>query len=111
MGILSLLGIGERKKKVLSFLANDAMIIDIRMPEEFDDDNLPGSINMLQENIELEQEWISSLGKPILLCCSSGFRSDEAVAMLQDKGIVAINAGSYNRLKKLSVVNNFYRDV
>ena len=101
MSILSLLGFGERKKKVLSYLAREARVIDIRMPEEFAEESLPGSVNMVQDDLELELENIRSYGKPVLVCCGSGLRSDEAAVMLREHGIDAINAGSYNRLKKL----------
>ena len=101
MGVLSLLGFGERKKKVLNFLAKDAMIIDIRMPEEFDQGNITGSMNMVLDELDERLDEIKDFSKPILFCCSSGLRSDEAVVILKKAGLEAINAGSYNRLKKI----------
>ena len=51
MSILSLLGFGERKKKVLKYLDQGALIIDIRMPEEFEEEHIDGSINMIQDDL------------------------------------------------------------
>lgn len=101
MGILSLLGFGERERKVLSYLANGAQIIDIRMPEEFAEDNLSSSVNIGQDDLSRKLAEIEGFGKPVLVCCSTGLRSDEAAVMLKRKGIDAINAGSYDRLKKI----------
>lgn len=101
MGFLSLLGFGERRKKVLNYLKRDALIIDLRFPEEFEAGHIKGSLHMNQEDIELHFEEIHRYNRPVILCCGSGLRSDEAGVMLREAGIDAINAGNYDRLKEM----------
>ena len=101
MSLLSLLGFGEPRKKVLAYLAKGARIIDLRMPEEFAEGSIAGSLNINQDELEERFDEIKNVGGPMLLCCGSGLRSDEAAVLLREAGIAAINAGSYKRLKKI----------
>ena len=101
MGLLSLLGFGESKVKVLDLLERDAQIIDLRLPDLFSEENIMGSLNMEQYEVYLRLEEVRNFNKPVLVCCRSGLRSDEVAAVLRKAGVEAINAGKYRRLKKL----------
>jgi rhodanese-related sulfurtransferase len=101
MGLLSLLGFGESKEKVLDLLAREARIMDLRSPEAFAKGNLPGSVNITIEDLYYAAKDLRKEGKPILVVCGSGLRSDEVAAVLREAGLEAINAGKYRRLKRL----------
>ena len=106
MSLLSLLGFGECKVKVLDFLDRDSQIIDLRLPEIFSRESLKGSINMDQYEVYLKIDEMKAFNKPLLICCRSGLRSDEVAAVLRNAGLEALNAGKYRRLKRILEENN-----
>ena len=107
MGLLSVLGFGESRQKVLDFLRQDARIMDIRSQEAFAESHLPGSVNITVEELYLAAAELRREGKPVLVCCGSGLRSDEVAAVLREAGLAAVNAGKHRRLKRLMIENKF----
>lgn len=99
MGLLSWLGFGQRKQKVLEFLEQDAVIIDVRMSGEFKTGNIKGSKNIPLENIDSQIGKIKQLNKPVITCCVSGMRSSVASRKIRKAGIEAINGGSWYSVK------------
>jgi phage shock protein E len=78
----------------------DAVLIDVRTPEEFAEGSLPGA-----RQIEFDQiaEQIAAVApdksKPVILYCRSGRRSGIAQKTLADLGYSnVIDAGGYERL-------------
>ena len=70
-------------------------IVDVRTPEEYNDGNVPGSINIPLHEIRERLEEIKQLPQPIALCCASGNRSGQATSFLKSNGIACENAGSW----------------
>lgn len=65
----------------------DAVLIDVRTPQEFASGHIPGSINIDWTAQGYEASFASLDPKrPLLLYCAAGGRSDQARAYLQDKG-------------------------
>jgi rhodanese-related sulfurtransferase len=66
---------------------NDAIILDVRTPEEFGSGHLPGAVNI---NIQGEDfhEQVENLDpeKPYYVYCRSGARSSAACRFMQSKG-------------------------
>lgn len=74
---------------------NKKTIVDVRTPEEFRGGNVNGSINIPLQQIQQRLEEIKFLQQPIILCCASGNRSEQAAAFLKSCDIECENGGSW----------------
>ena len=86
--------------EVLSAITHQALIVDVRTPEEFADGHYPGAINIPHETI---LEGLNQLGvtadTAVILYCRSGNRSGQAERALHEKGFIeARNAGGLEAL-------------
>lgn len=63
-----------------------ATIVDVREPEEFRAGHVPNSINIPLGTITQQIDRLKGLSKPIILCCRSGNRSNQALTSLQSLG-------------------------
>ena len=86
--------------EVLLAIEHEALIVDVRTPEEFADGHYPGAINIPHETI---LDGLSQLGvtqvTPVILYCRSGNRSGQAEQALREKGFTeATNAGGLEAL-------------
>jgi rhodanese-related sulfurtransferase len=68
--------------------------------------NVPGSINIPLPEITKRIDEIKSLHQPIVVCCASGVRSQQAFSFLQPKGIDCSNGGSWVDLKLKTLLLN-----
>lgn len=62
-------------------------LVDVRTPEEYRGGHIPGVINHPLQQIDRFQR----KAEPVYVICRSGNRSKQAVSILRDKGIEAIN--------------------
>jgi rhodanese-related sulfurtransferase len=100
MSFLSLLGLGNNKLK--EALRKGAVIIDVRSPGEFDHGRIPDSINIPVDRIPINSERIKAMNTPIIFCCTSGHRSNQAIQLMKQKGLNEIyNGGNWHRLLKI----------
>ena len=86
--------------EILAAIESQALIVDVRTPEEFADGHYPGAINIPHDTI---LEGLEQLGvreeTPVILYCRSGNRSGQAEQALQNKGFTeARNAGGLEAL-------------
>ena len=86
--------------EVLLAIEQEALIVDVRTPEEFADGHYPGAINIPHETI---LDGLNQLGVTtdiaVILYCRSGNRSGQAKQVLQQKGFTeARNAGGLETL-------------
>lgn len=99
MGILDMLGFGNKTNAIEEFNNKGAIILDVRTPEEFKDGHIFGSKNIalqvLNNNIETIKKW----NKPVIACCRSGMRSAQATSILKQNGIECINGGGWTSLQ------------
>ena len=73
----------------------NATIIDVRTPEEFAGQHVPGAINIPLDQLSIRMDEIKDMPKPIVAYCRSGSRSGMAVGIMKQNGITgAINGGS-----------------
>lgn len=85
------------------WLRQGAIVIDVRSEREFQQDHLPGAINIPYERLrdELPQH-AADKDQAILLHCLSGGRSQIAKGTARNMGYRhAFNLGSYRRAKKI----------
>ena len=86
--------------EILVAIESQALIVDVRTPEEFAAGHYPGAINIPHESIldGLNQLGVTA-GTAVILYCRSGNRSGQAEQVLQEKGFTeARNAGGLEAL-------------
>ena len=98
--MFSFFGFGNHKIK--RALSKGAVIIDVRLPAEFDRGRVPESINIPLDRLHFNIERLKELKQPIVVCCASGTRSQMAKTILKSAGIKAVvNGGSWKKVLKL----------
>ena len=98
MGIFNLFGGSTSVASIEQYLQRNAVVIDVRTLEEFEDGHVQGSKNIPLQNISAHIEEIKMLGKPVITCCRSGARSGSAATILKQHGIDAINGGPWGNV-------------
>ena len=99
MGLLDFLGFGNKSIKIAEFIANGAIIIDVRSGAEYANGHIKGSKNIPLETVLSRIDEIKKFNNCIIACCASGMRSGLAITTLKSNGIVAINGGSWIKLE------------
>lgn len=99
MGILELLGFGNKTNNIKDFLDKNAIIIDVRTSGEFSSGHIKGSKNIPLNTISSQIETIKKLHKPVIVCCASGMRSSQAASILKSNGIETMNGGGWKNLE------------
>ena len=98
MGVLSWLGLGNKSEEIKKFMANGAVIIDVRTVGEFKEGHIKNSKNIPLHEISSKIEVIKKLDRPVIVCCRSGMRSGQANSILKNNGIESINGGGWSSL-------------
>jgi rhodanese-related sulfurtransferase len=98
MGLLSIFGIKSKSELVKEMLAEGAIIVDVRTPQEYNEGHISNSLNIPVQQIEARVSTLKKKGKPVILCCKSGGRAGRAKVVLQRNGIKSINGGSWGGL-------------
>ena len=68
----------------------NAVLLDVRTPEEYAAGHIPGSVNHPLERL---QTYDGDIAAPIFAYCRSGSRSARAVALLKELDYEAVNLG------------------
>ena len=68
----------------------NAVLLDVRTPEEYAAGHIPGSVN---HPLERMQTYDGDFSAPIFAYCRSGARSARAVALLRELDYEAVNLG------------------
>lgn len=90
---------GGNSESIKQLVADGAVVIDVRSPQEFGGGHFKGAKNIPLDKIEANIKTIKSFEKPIIVCCASGMRSGKAKSILESKGIANVhNAGSWQNL-------------
>lgn len=98
MGLFDFLGLGSKRDSIQEFVANDALIIDVRTPSEFAGGHVKGSKNIPLISLENKINEIKKWNKPVIVCCQSGMRSAQAASILKQNNIAVINGGGWQSL-------------
>lgn len=99
MGLLDMLGLGNKSENIQDFVAKGAVIIDVRTTGEFASGHIKGSKNIPLDTITAKIQEIKKLNKPVIACCRSGMRSAQATSILKQNGIEVINGGGWESLQ------------
>lgn len=87
MSFLSFLKLPDINKGVEEYHSEaDAVLLDVRDPEEFVSGHIPGAVNIPREKIEDAKALIPDENTPIFTYCYSGRRSDYACISLKKMG-------------------------
>lgn len=70
-------------------------VVDVRTVGEFSGGHVAGSVNIPLQEIPTRIEELKNLKSPLVLCCASGNRSEQALRYLLQQGIECINGGSW----------------
>lgn len=76
-----------------------AIVLDVRMPQEFSQGHIKGAINVPLQTLSKEIGLLKKKNKPVITCCLSGVRSSSATAMLAEHGIEVYNGGGWQSLQ------------
>lgn len=98
MGLLSIFGIKSKEEQVKEALAEGAVIVDVRTPQEYKEDHINSSLNIPLQQIHSRIHTLKKKNKTVILCCKSGGRARQARSILTKEGIKCVNAGSWGSL-------------
>ena len=99
MGFLSSL-FTRKSDKIKDFLAEGAVIVDVRSKEEFRSGHIKGAKNMPLPNLGNKVAELKKLKKPVIFCCASGMRSGQATSMMKSQGLKCMNGGGWQSLRR-----------
>ena len=91
---------GGSSPDLSEMLANGAIVIDVRSPQEFQGGHVAGSINIPVSEIQSNMSRLQKENKPIITCCASGMRSGSAATMLKKAGLEAVNGGPWTNVNR-----------
>lgn len=100
MGLLDILGFGNKGNNIVEYKEKGAVILDVRTYEEFASGHISGSKNIPLQILNNKIEEIKKMNKPIIACCRSGMRSGQATSILKQHGIDCINGGGWDSLER-----------
>lgn len=101
MSIFSIFGGSGKEERIVSLLEKQALIIDVRTPEEYKQGHITESVNIPLNQLPNKINELKRKGKPIITCCRSGARSGMAANQLNKSGVEAENGGPWNSLQQL----------
>ncbi len=99
MGLFSIFGSNKTSEKVAELLEKNALIIDVRTPDEYRSGHITESVNIPLDVIPGKVNELKRKNKAIITCCRSGARSGMAADQLRKAGIEAENGGPWNSLQ------------
>ena len=100
-GIFKSLFSQKGSENLAEIINNNAFLVDVRSPMEFNSDKVKGSVNIPLDQIQ--NHFFFFIGKNnIVVFCRSGNRSSQAKSILERNGIENVtNGGSYQSVKSL----------
>ena len=87
------------KDRVTEYRNNNALIVDVRTPQEFKQGALRDSVNIPLNKLNAKVDELRKKGRPVITVCRSGMRSGQAKSILAQHGIDVINGGPWDKLK------------
>jgi len=90
---------GGNKPDLKKLFADGALIVDVRMPQEYKSGHIKGSVNVPLPGLGKEIGKLKKLNRPVITCCLSGGRSAAAKRMLSGQGIEVYNGGGWQGLQ------------
>ena len=92
MGLFDFLSKPDINQGVEDFLkASDAVLLDVRTPEEYKEGHIPGSLNIPLQTIDKVESVVENIDAPLYVYCHSGARSSRAASRLHEIGYTNVN--------------------
>ena len=86
-------------------LLDNVTVIDVRTPEEFSGNHFPDAINIPLNELSQRLGEIKLMKQPIVVYCRSGNRSEMAVSIMKQNGLIKVyNGGGLGDM--LQTINN-----
>ena len=80
--------------KILEMIRGGAKIVDVRSPEEYNDEHYANAVNIPVNELQARLAELGDKASPLVLYCASGARSAQAARLLKQSGYVnVVNAG------------------
>jgi len=91
MGILDLLRGPDINRGVSEYGATpDAVLLDVRTPQEYREGHIPGSRNVPLHALDDVNDLVGNKSTPVFVYCYSGARSRRAASTLQEMGYTRV---------------------
>jgi rhodanese-related sulfurtransferase len=90
----------KKPESLKTVFKRGAIVLDVRMPEEFDRGHIAGAMNIPIDRLEAQIYYLKKKQRPIITCCKSGSRSQRAKAALAAAGIEVYNGGPWDSLQR-----------
>jgi phage shock protein E len=74
-------------------VANGALLLDVRTPEEFRDRHLDGAVNIPVQELAARIPELGARGRPVVVYCRSGARSASAATLMKSAGYEVLDIG------------------
>ncbi len=74
-------------------VANGALLLDVRSPEEFRDRHLEGAMNIPVQELTTRVRELGAKERPIVVYCRSGARSASAATFMKSVGYKVLDIG------------------
>jgi phage shock protein E len=88
----------EELKEIIN---DDAFLVDVRTPQEFAEESVPGSVNIPLVAVPIQLNLFKNK-KNIVVFCRSGARSSQAKSILEQNGFTNVtNGGTWQNVKGL----------
>jgi phage shock protein E len=81
-------------------LADGAMVVDVRTPQEYRGGHVEGSRNIPLSSLSSKVTSLKKQKKTIITCCASGMRSNKAAKVLRQAGLNAHNGGAWQTVER-----------
>jgi len=70
------------------------MLLDVRTPEEFAGQRIPGAVNIPVQELATRLKEVGPKGRPVVVYCRSGGRSAGAAQLLKRAGFEVTDIGA-----------------
>ena len=92
----------ERQEAKTALAEEEAELIDVRTPREYDDNGLDGAKNIPLQQISNRLDEVGNRDEPVVLYCRSGNRSAQAADILEENGFDEIyDLGAHRTAKQV----------
>jgi rhodanese-related sulfurtransferase len=98
MGAFGVFSEKEATAEIKAFLKKDAIVLDVRTQEEWDEGHTEGAKHIVLQTIPENVDEIKSWDKPVIAVCRSGARSGQATNFLKQNGVEVINGGPWQNV-------------
>ena len=93
--------LGNKGPSLEELLANGAIVIDVRSPNEYRSGHVQKSRNIPLNSLNSKKiQSLKKENKIIITCCASGMRSGRAAKLFKKDGLDAYNGGPWQSVER-----------